>query len=39
MPGAFRGKFIDFTGKPVVQCDVQTVKNTSLGNNDNYNRK
>ena len=39
MPGAFRDTFIDFTDKPVVQWDVQTVKNTSLDNNDNYDRK
>ena len=35
MPGAFRGKVIDFTDEPVVQCD----KNTSLDNDDNNDRK
>ena len=27
MPGEFRDKVIDFTDKPVVQDDVQAVKN------------
>ena len=35
MPGAFRDKVIDFTDKPVVQCDVEAVKNDSLDNADN----
>ena len=39
MPGAFRDKVIDFTDEPVVQCDVQAVKNTSLDNDDNDDRK
>ena len=30
MPGAFWDKVIDFTDEPVVQCDVQGVKNISL---------
>ena len=30
MPGAFWDKVIDFTDEPVVQCDVQDVKNISL---------
>ena len=39
MPGGFLDKVIDFTDKPVVQCDVQIIKNTSLDNDDNDNRK
>ena len=35
MPGAFRDKVIGFTDEPVVQCDVQAVKNTLLDNDDN----
>ena len=29
MPGALWDKVTDFTGEPVVQCDVPPVKNTS----------
>ena len=39
MPGAFWDKVIDFTDKPVVQCDVQAVKNTSSNNDDNDDQK
>ena len=39
MPGAFRDKVNDFTDQPVVQCDVQAVKNSSLDNDDNDDRK
>ena len=39
MPGLFRDKVIDFTDEPVVQCDVQAVKNTSLDNYNDDNRK
>ena len=39
MPGAFWDKVIDFTDKPVVQCDVQAVKNTSSDNDDNDDQK
>ena len=35
MPKAFWDKNVDFTVEPVVQCDVRTVKNTSLDNDDN----
>ena len=35
MPGAFWDKVTDFTDEPVVQCDVQAVKNTSLDNDGN----
>ena len=41
MPGAFWDKFIYFTSEPIVQCDVRSLKNTSLDNdhdddNDNW---
>ena len=39
MPGGFLDNVIDFTDEPVVQCDVQVIKNTSLDNDDNDNRK
>ena len=39
MPGAFWDKVIDFTDKPVVQCDVQAVKNTSSDNDGNDDQK
>ena len=39
MSGVFRDKVINFTDEPVVQCDVQAVKNTSLDNDDNDDRK
>ena len=39
MPGAFWDKVIDFTDKPVVQRDVQAVKNTSSDNDDNDDQK
>ena len=39
MPGAFWHKVNDFTDEPVVQCDIQAVKNTSLNNDDNDDRK
>ena len=39
MPGAFWDKVIDFTDKPVVQCDVHAVKNTSSDNDDNDDKK
>ena len=39
MPQAFLDRSIDFTDEPVVQCDVQVVKNTSLDNNDSDDRK
>ena len=39
IPGAFRDKVIDFTDKPVVQCDFQAVKYTSSNNDDNDDRK
>ena len=37
MPGALWDKFLDFTDKPLVQCDVLAVKHISLDdcNNDN----
>ena len=34
IPGAFWDKVIDFTDYPVVQCDVQVIKNTSFDNDD-----
>ena len=34
MPGAFWDKFIYFTTEPVVQCDVRSLKNTSLDDDD-----
>ena len=39
MRGAFQGKVIDFTDESVVQYDVQAVRNTSLDNDDNNDRK
>ena len=39
MAGAFSDKVLDFTDEPIVQCDVQAVKNTSLDNDDNNNHK
>ena len=30
---------LDFTDEPVVQCDVHAVKNTSLDDHDNDDRK
>ena len=39
MPGAFWHKVNDFTDEPEVQCDIQAVKNTSLNNDDNDDRK
>ena len=39
MPVASGDKVIDFTDEPVVQCDVQAVKNASLDNDDNDDRK
>ena len=39
MPGAFWDKVLDFTDEPVVQWDVQAVKNTSLDNDNNDGRK
>ena len=39
MPGAFQDKVIDFIDEPLVQCDVQAVKHTSLDNDDNGDRK
>ena len=35
MSGAYRDNVIDFKDEPVVQCDVQAVKYTSLDNDDN----
>ena len=35
MLGAYWDKVIDFKDEPVVQCDIQVVKNTSLDNGDN----
>ena len=39
MREAFLDRSTDFTDKPVVQCDVQAVKNTSLDNNYSNDRK
>ena len=39
MPRAFWDKVNDFTDEPVVQWDIQTVKNTSLDNDHNYDPK
>ena len=39
MPEAFRDKVIDFTDEPVVYCDNKAVRNTSLDNDDNDDRK
>ena len=39
MPGEFWNKVTDFTDEPVVQCHIQGVKNTSLDNDDNDDRK
>ena len=39
MPGAFQDKVIDFIDEPVVQCDIQDVKNSSLDNDDNDDHK
>ena len=39
MPGEFRDKIIDFTGEPVVQRNIQAVKNASLDNDDNDDHK
>ena len=35
MQGAFQDKVIDFTDEPIIQCDVQAVKITSVDNDDN----
>ena len=35
MPGKFWDKVIDFTDKPVVQCDVPPIGNTVLDNDHN----
>ena len=35
MQGAFQDKVIDFADEPIIQCDVQVVKNTSVDNDDN----
>ena len=39
MPWALWDTVIDFTDESVVQCDVPAVKNTSLDDNDNDDRK
>ena len=39
MQRAFWDKVLDFTDEPVVQCDVHAVKNTSLDDHDNDDRK
>ena len=35
MPGTFWDKVINFTDEPVSQCDVPTIKDTSLDDDDN----
>ena len=35
MQGVFQDKVIDFTDEPIIQYDVQAVKNTSVDNDDN----
>ena len=39
MPKTFWDKATDFTDEPVVQCDVPAVKNTSLDEGNNDDRK
>ena len=39
MPGAFWNEVIDFTDEQVIQCDVPAVKNDSLNDGDNSDRK
>ena len=39
MPGAFQDKVINFVDEPVVQCDVQVVKDASSDNDDNDDHK
>ena len=39
MQGVFQDKVIDFTDEPIIQYDVQAVKNTSVDNDDNHDGK